>query len=85
MLQIQNAVFQIAPQKHLHIEDIQIQTGECGVIIGNNGSGKTMLSCALNGELTCLSGKFHKNTVQSSLVSFEKQLALFDEESYNFV
>lgn len=80
MLHIQDAVFSLNPNKTLRIHQLSIQPGSCGVIIGNNGSGKTVLSRALNSELNCISGAFNSENTRSVLVSFEKQLALFDEE-----
>lgn len=79
MLTIRNAVFPVSPHKKLTITDFQLQPGECCAVVGNNGSGKTMMARALAQELEAESGEYVCN-LRPELVSFEKQLKLYDDE-----
>lgn len=79
MLTIRNAVFPVSPHKKLTITDFQLHAGECCAVVGNNGSGKTMMARALAQELATESGEY-AGTLRSELVSFEKQLKLYDNE-----
>lgn len=78
MLTIRNAVFPVSPHKKLTITDFQLQPGECCAVVGNNG-GKTMMARALAQELEAESGEYACN-LRPELVSFEKQLKLYDDE-----
>lgn len=79
MLTIRNAVFPISTHKKLTITDFQLSPGECCTVIGNNGSGKTVMARALNQEIMAESGACVFDC-RSELVSFEKQLKLYDDE-----
>lgn len=79
MLTINDATFSIETGKKLTISSFYLTAGDCCTIIGNNGSGKTMLARILNNELPPLSGHY-VHQLHSALVSFEKQIKLYDDE-----
>ena len=79
MLRIHAANYSISTHKKLTINHLELQAGECCAIVGNNGSGKTVLAKALHQEFPAESGQITGNP-RSELVSFEKQLKLYDDE-----
>jgi molybdate transport system ATP-binding protein len=79
MLAINNAIFLVGTDKKVTISSFDLHLGECCTVIGNNGSGKSLLARILNNELSAASGEV-KHTLQSEMVSFEKQIKLYDDE-----
>lgn len=79
MISIREAVFPIRSHRNLSISSFVLQPGESCAIIGNNGSGKTMLAHALNHDITATDGNYI-NDFRSEMVSFEKQMKLFESE-----
>jgi ABC-type molybdenum transport system, ATPase component/photorepair protein PhrA len=79
MLTIKAATFPVSSHKKLAVSSFALNVGECCTVIGNNGSGKTLMARMLNKELVNDSGEFiHK--LDSEMVSFEKQIKLYDDE-----
>lgn len=79
MLSIREAIIPVGSNKNLSISSFKLQPGECCTIIGNNGSGKTVLAHALNHDITPIDGNYI-NDFHSEMVSFEKQMQLFEAE-----
>jgi len=79
MLTINDAAFSVATNKKLIISAFSLAHGECCTIIGNNGSGKTILARILNNELSPVLGEYAHH-FKSAMVSFEKQIKLYDDE-----
>jgi molybdate transport system ATP-binding protein len=79
MLSIREAIIPVGSNKNLSISSFKLQPGECCTIIGNNGSGKTVLAHALNHDITPTDGSYI-NDFRSEIVSFEKQMQLFETE-----
>lgn len=77
-LTIQNAQFQRQKQI-LSIEQLAIQTGDFWAVVGGNGSGKTLLSQSLAGNLPLVSGQFTTNFAKIALSSFENQQKIIEE------
>jgi len=79
MLSINTATFPVGTDKKLTVSSFYLAAGSCCTIIGNNGSGKTMMARILNQELPPESGEcLHQ--LRSEMVSFEKQIKLYDDE-----
>jgi molybdate transport system ATP-binding protein len=51
MLSINTATFPVGTDKKLTVSSFYLAAGSCCTIIGNNGSGKTMMARILNQEL----------------------------------
>lgn len=79
MLAINAATFPVGTDKKLTISSFHLNAGECCTIIGNNGSGKTIMARILNQELPAESGELIHH-LRSEMVSFEKQIKLYDDE-----
>lgn len=58
MIKIENASFQLIENNCLKVPFLTIDSLDFWVILGSNGSGKTALSLALQGELPLLDGEF---------------------------
>lgn len=70
--------------------DWEVKTGEVWCVLGGNGSGKSLLSALLRGELPLRKGSLSApwlpsipDTPLPALVSFEAQKALMDYERWN--
>ena len=74
-----NAVFKLSDTKEIRLGSLTITPEDLIVFIGGNGSGKTSVARALNGELELYSGVVPDN-YHPALVSFEKQMALFEAD-----
>ncbi len=82
----EDAVFKIVKKSNgeeldARLGSITIAPHDLIVLIGGNGSGKTSIARAFEGELELVSGKAPEN-YHPVLVSFEKQMKLF-EDDYN--
>lgn len=84
MISFSNALFQVNPYAKLNVEinDFKLQPKDLIVLLGQNGSGKTVIAKALSGKLELISGETNITNKNAQLVSFEEQQALFDAD-YN--
>ncbi|QLB20825.1 molybdate ABC transporter ATP-binding protein ModF [Vespertiliibacter pulmonis] len=76
-LQLQQAQFQRQKQI-LSIEQLAIQMGDFWAVAGGNGSGKTLFSQSLAGNLPLVSGQFTTNFAKVALSSFESQQKIIE-------
>lgn len=84
MISYKNAVFAVNPHTRINveIEEFSLQTHDLIVLLGQNGSGKTVMAKALAGKLELVSGETNIFEKRAELVSFEEQQAWF-EADYN--
>ena len=73
------AEFSLDEERTVSLGNITITPDDLIVLIGGNGSGKTSVAKALNGELELKSGVAPTN-YHPVLVSFEKQMELFEQD-----
>ena len=76
------ARFRVSTQLVLTIEELELHSGDLLVLLGSNGSGKSLLARALCGTYPLISGTAPQR-LASALVSLEGQQLLF-EEDYRF-
>lgn len=76
-----HAVYKLKNTLEVNLGTLQIKPEDLIVLTGGNGSGKTSVARALGGELELKSGTAPEN-LHPALVSFEKQIQLF-EADYN--
>ena len=74
-----DAIFKIDENRSVEIGNITIAPSDLIVLIGGNGSGKTSIAKALNGDFELSSGVAPTN-YHPVLVSFEKQLELYEAD-----
>ncbi len=79
MLEWKNCTYQIAKNLNFNIKNLTLADHSFSTFVGFNGSGKTVFTKAICGELDLLIGKAPEN-VHSCYVSFEKQMELFEED-----
>lgn len=72
-LTFNHAVFHLKNKKQLQIEQLSIQPGNYWVIVGGNGSGKSVFSFALEQKLPLISGDYQNSFQRIALLSFERQ------------
>lgn len=73
------AVFALDEERTVNLGSLTITPNDLIVLIGGNGSGKTSIAKALNGEVPLKSGVAPTN-YHPVLVSFEKQMELFEAD-----
>lgn len=78
MLNLAQAHFPLANDKHLVVPQLSLAPGQCLWVGGANGSGKSLLLRALAGQLPCSQGQCQL-PVSTALVSMDGQLALWDQ------
>ncbi|MGN0902596.1 MAG: ATP-binding cassette domain-containing protein, partial [Succinivibrio sp.] len=74
-----DAVFSFDDGREVVLGNMTIRPDDLIVLIGGNGSGKTSIAKALNGEIALKSGVAPTN-YHPVLVSFEKQMELFEAD-----
>lgn len=74
-----DAIFKIDENRNVELGNITIASNDLIVLIGGNGSGKTSIARALNGDFELSSGVAPTN-YHPVLVSFEKQLELYEAD-----
>ncbi|VEG70079.1 molybdenum transport ATP-binding protein ModF [[Pasteurella] aerogenes] len=79
MIKIQDAYFQLSKNNRLYVPALTINTQDFWVIVGSNGSGKTALSLALQGELPLIDGTFINSFQKITALSFEKQQHILEQ------
>ncbi|MFY1026440.1 molybdate ABC transporter ATP-binding protein ModF [Actinobacillus seminis] len=79
MIKIENASFQLIENNCLKVPFLTIDSLDFWVILGSNGSGKTALSLALQGELPLLDGEFTNSFRKITALSFEKQQHILEQ------
>lgn len=79
MYEWKNCTFQIAKNLNFNIKSLMLPDHSFNTFVGFNGSGKTVFSRAICGELNLLCGEGPHN-IKAALVSFEKQMELFEED-----
>lgn len=79
-LQISQGVFRLSDSCTLSLHDLTLQAGESFAFVGANGSGKTVLTKALSGELPLLSGTRHCDFQHLRRLSFEQLQQLIEDE-----
>lgn len=82
MLCFDQAHFKVSKTLEVVIPKLQLHGHSLVVLIGQNGSGKSVIARALAGELPLTAGTCPEH-LHAELVSFEKQQKLF-EDDYNF-
>nr|WP_320131821.1 molybdate ABC transporter ATP-binding protein ModF [uncultured Holophaga sp.] len=80
MLHLHQAVFSIGKTHALTVSDLRIAKNDFLAIVGSNGSGKTSFANLLKDPTQCRGGEVRSDFRSVLLVSFERQLKLFDEE-----
>ena len=83
LLSLKNAVFAINDKFTCSIKYLDIHKKDLVVLFGANGSGKTSIARSLAGEINTVSGHCLREAKKASLVSFEGQAKLF-EDDYKF-
>ncbi|WP_373100248.1 MULTISPECIES: molybdate ABC transporter ATP-binding protein ModF [Pasteurellaceae] len=79
MINIHDGVFQLSSHHGLTINELTIQAHSFWAVVGNNGSGKTALSLALQGAFPLRRGEY-RNTFRSvACLSFEKQQRIIEQ------
>ncbi|MEE0986258.1 MAG: molybdate ABC transporter ATP-binding protein ModF [Succinivibrionaceae bacterium] len=79
MYEWKNCTFKIAKNLNFNIKSLTLPDHSFSTFVGFNGSGKSVFSKALCGELELLCGRAPEH-VNAALVSFEKQMELFEED-----
>ncbi|WP_373820208.1 molybdate ABC transporter ATP-binding protein ModF [Glaesserella sp.] len=77
-IKIQKAIFPLAQHQQLNIERLEINPKDFWVIVGGNGSGKTVFSQSLCGKLPLASGQFEQTFCKIALSSFEQQQKIIE-------
>lgn len=81
-LQIQQATFKLHQNSFLNLPHFSLQAQQFCVVVGGNGSGKTVFSLALKGELPVYEGGYDNQFRHIELLSFEKQQRIL-EQTFN--
>lgn len=76
-LTIQQAVFPVG-KRTLTVEDLTIRRTEFWVVVGGNGSGKSVFARTLRGDFPLTSGRFDSDFCKIGLSSFEQQQQLVE-------
>ncbi len=79
MIKINDAVFQLSPSKCLKIAELTIRAHGFWAIVGGNGSGKSALARALQGNFPVRRGEYHNTFHSVSGLSFEQQQHLVEQ------
>ncbi len=79
MITFDQAVFRLSDKLQVTIPSLQLRPHDLIVLIGQNGSGKSVVARAVAGELPLISGSAPQH-VHAELVSFEKQQQLFEAD-----
>ncbi|OOF65574.1 molybdate ABC transporter ATP-binding protein ModF [Rodentibacter sp. Ppn85] len=75
---IHNAKFKLDKNHHLNLPHFSVKPNQYWVIVGGNGSGKTVFSLALQNKLLLESGAYSNQFQQIQAFSFEKQRRILE-------
>lgn len=78
-LQIQNAAFKLQKNQRLNVPHFSLKKGDFCIVVGGNGSGKTVFSLALKGELISDIGEYQNDFDHIQLLSFEQQQRILEQ------
>jgi ABC-type Mn2+/Zn2+ transport system ATPase subunit len=78
ILEVSSGTFGYAKRRVIHVEKLQICSGECLGIFGPNGAGKTTMIRGISGLIPPMSGKVHRpiQSVRFGYIPQQRQLAL---------
>ncbi|WP_241602569.1 molybdate ABC transporter ATP-binding protein ModF [Rosenbergiella nectarea] len=80
ILHISQCTFHRGEHWSLHIDALHLTAGESIALVGTNGSGKSSLALALQGELPKAKGTFENHFTSSTRLSFEQLSAFVNQE-----
>lgn len=80
ILHISQCTFHRGEHWSLHIDSFHLNEGESVALVGTNGSGKSSLALALEGELTKAKGTIENHFTSPTRLSFEQLSAFVNQE-----